>query len=92
MTLLALVLEMTGFVFISLASVTLVLVMMQYFKGMKIPAFWIYIMAAFYLAVAAASFDAVFSSSELTQATRLLSNILAFAGVYSAYRRMKSRV
>ncbi len=92
MTILASVLELVGFVFISLASVMLVLIILEYFKGLKMPAFWLSLILSFYLSVTATFLDAAFGSAELTQATRLAANIFIFLGIYGAYKRMKTRV
>lgn len=92
MTVLLLILDLVSFIFISLASIVLVLVVLEYFKGLKVPAFWIYIIVAFYLSITATFFDAAFQKPELTQATRLASNVFAFIGVYSAYKRMKTTI
>ncbi len=87
-----LIIDMVGFIFISLASVFLVMLMLEYFKGLRIPAFWIYLIVAFYLSVTATFFDAAFKQSELTQLTRLLSNVFIFLGISGAYKRMKTKI
>lgn len=92
MTLLLLILDLVGFLFISMASILMVLVIMEYFKGLKIPSFWIYMVFSFYLSVTATFVDAAFRQAELTQAIRLASNVFIFLGVYGAYKRMKSTI
>jgi len=92
MSLLILIIDLLGFVFISMASLLLVLVFLEYFKGLKIPAFWVYLIIAFYLSVTATFFDAAFQQEELTQTVRLLSNVFIFLGVYGAYKRMNAKI
>ncbi len=92
MTALALMLELIGFVFVSLASVLLVMVVMEYFRGLKMPAFWLFLMMSFYMSVTATFIDAAFGSEELTQAARLAANVLIFLGIYGAYKRMKTKI
>ena len=92
MTLLLLMLDLVGFIFISLASILMVLVILEYFKGLKIPTFWVYLIVAFYLSVNATFLDAAFKQPEVTQATRLASNIFVFLGIYGAYKRMRTKI
>lgn len=89
---LLMMLELVSFVFISFASVLLVLVFLEYFKGLKIPAFWIFMIFSFYLSVTATFVDAAVHIPELTQAIRLASNIFIFLGISGAYKRMRTKI
>lgn len=92
MTLSLLILDLAGFIFISLASILMVLVILEYFKGLKIPAFWIYLIVAFYLSLTASFVETAFGRPELTQSIRLASNIFVFLGIYGAYKRMRTKI
>ncbi len=92
MTLLLLILDLAGFIFVSLASVLLVLVILEYFKGLKMPSFWIYMILAFYLSVTATFLEAAIGRAELSQAVRLASNIFILLGIYGAYNRMTRKI
>lgn len=92
MTLLLMLLDLASFVFLSFASILLVLVFLEYFKGLKMPSFWIYMILSFYLSVTAAFVEVSINSAELTQAIKLASNVFIFLGVFGAYKRMKTKI
>jgi magnesium-transporting ATPase (P-type) len=84
--------ELVGFVFMSLSSILLVLIMFEYFRGLRTPTFWIYLVVAFYLSITSDLFSAAFEYPEITQMLKLASSVLIYLGISGAYQRMRTKI
>lgn len=92
-SLLALMLDFTSMIVLSVSSALIVFVLYKYFRGIKIPRFWLYFLAALFLLtlqnflINALPQEPYFTFSMFL---KLVANTLVFLAIYSLYKRLVS--
>ena len=88
---LSLVFDFTSMIVLSVSSALIVFVLYKYFRGVKIPRFWIYFLAGFFLLtlhnflVNALPQEPYFTFSMFL---KVVANALIFLAIYSLYKRL----
>ncbi len=90
------VIEFVSTVILFFSSVLFILVLYSFFRGIKIPLFWLYFSGAFYILTLQNALAAYFLQEEpyllLNQMMRLVSNVLILLGINELYRRFQHQV
>lgn len=90
------VIDFVSTIILFFSSVLFILVLYSFFRGIKIPLFWLYFSGAFYLLTMQNAFTTYFPQDEpyllIGQLIKLLSNILILLGISELYKRFQHPV
>ncbi len=88
------VIEFISTFLLILSLLLLAAVLLKHFKGMQVPAHWVYYLGAFCLLAISSAYSKILQadSASLDTALRFVANLSIFLGSYEIFRRYESRV
>jgi len=85
--------EAVSVFFLFLASILIVIILYNYFKGVQVPYFWIYFFVAFLLLTINNIFLVVLPETDFYSmfsiSIKLMTNVFIFLGIYELYKRSR---
>ena len=85
--------DMISIFFLFVASIMIIIILYNYFKGLQVPYFWIYFFVAFLLLMVNNILFVLLPETEFYSMFRvsikLIINIFIFLGIYELYKRSR---